>query len=206
MPFTPIVNEFANVESGYNLPHISPADPSVDPGSALSMPTDIDSILFPMSADPSSSVYPEPAFSMPTNIDGVLSMFSQLPTDSVDHTTLNENPSRPSEFAAATWHVLENNGSEFDFSDLTPLIPAIDHPATTSSQSTLHHQFFPMDTATGLGASVPQAIGNANFFNFPLVGHRINSKDKRTVGVCAFGILLCLVSSANFNLTVDRQS
>jgi hypothetical protein len=88
MPLTLIVNESVNVELGYNLPHVSPADPSVDPGPALSMPTDI---------------------------NGMLSTTFLLP---------------PSKFAAATWHMLKddgNMGSKFDFSDLPPLIPAIDH-------------------------------------------------------------------------------
>jgi hypothetical protein len=44
-----------------------------------------------------------------------------------------------------------------------------------------------------LQALAPQAqIGNANFFNFPLVGCGINFKDKRTMGVSPFCILYIL--------------
>lgn len=154
------------MDSWHNLPHVSPADPSVDPGPTLSMHTDM---------------------------DGVLStMFSLLPSQSGDHTTLDENPSHPSQFAAATWQDNGIMGSEFDFSDLPPLMPAIDHSATTSSQPTFHNQLFPMDAATGLSASVPQAIDNTNFFNFPFVSREINLKDKRTMAVCLFGILYVL--------------
>ena len=132
-----------------------------------------------------------------TNIDDMLStIFSLFPSEPADPTMLDENPSRPSEFAKAMWHMLEDNaimGSEFDFS-LPPLMPTIDHSATTPSQTTFHNQLFPMDSATGLGALAPhwQAIDNANFFNFSPVGHEKTSKDKRTMGVWASGILYVL--------------
>src|SRR5882757_10763043 len=163
MPFTPIVNESASANLGYNLPHVSPADPSVDPRSN-------------------------------TNIDNVLStIFSLFPSEPTDHTMLDENLSRPSEFTEATWHMLEDSGltmgSKFDFSDLPPLAPTIDHSTTTSLQTTFHNQLFPMDSAMGLGTLVPQAIDNANFFNFSLVGREKTSKDNRTMGVCVSGIL-----------------
>ncbi len=146
MPFTPIVNESASANLGYNLPHVSPADPSVDPRSN-------------------------------TNIDNVLStIFSLFPSEPTDHTMPDENLSQPSEFTEATWHMLEDSGltmgSEFDF-----------------SQTTFHNQLFPMDSAMGLGTLVPQAIDNANFFNFSLVGREKTSKDNRTMGVCVSGIL-----------------
>jgi hypothetical protein len=133
-----------------------------------------------------------------TDIDTVLStIFSLFPSEPADPTMPDENLSRPSEFAKATWHMLEDNGimgSEFDFSGLPPLMPTIDHSATTPSQTTFHNQLFPMDSATGLGALAPhwQAIDNANFFNFSLVSREKTSKDKRTMGVCASGILYVL--------------
>jgi hypothetical protein len=116
------------------------------------MPTDINSMFeFTVPADP--LVDPGLALSMPTDINSMLStIFSPLPSKSADHTTLDENSSHPSEIAKATWHVLKDMGSKFDFSDLSPLMPAIGHSATTSSQPTLYNQFFPTDNATGLGA------------------------------------------------------
>jgi hypothetical protein len=123
---------------------------------------------------------------VPTDFDVILStIHSWPPLESVDH-RLEENFSQPS--AAFTAHVPEDVGildSGFDFSDLPTLMLAMGHSVTTSPQSTLQNQLFPMGTAAGFYTSGPQTIGSANFINFPAVGCNVKRKDKRSIGVCS---------------------
>jgi hypothetical protein len=133
---------------------------------------------------PPAIPFENPAF--PTLMDTnnlLLNFFALLPSDS-GYATL---PSPPLESAM---HVFEDNGipsSEWDFQDLTSLMPATvtNNPTTTSSRPISHGQPSSTDVATGLGTSGHQPPSNANFINFPLVGrHDINLKDKRSLGVC----------------------
>jgi hypothetical protein len=156
--FTPIVNGSAGMDFNANISNVLPVIPLENPTFSM--------------------------LDMDTN-NLLLTLFALLPSDSVAHAT---PPSPPLEFAT---HVFEDNGilsSKWDFQDLISLMPATvtNNPATTSPQPSISQgQPSSTEVATGLGTSGHQPLSNANFINFPLVGHRdINLEDKRTLGVC----------------------